>query len=145
MVTAIAALHADGKIGRNWQTLLEKRIETTFRAPVHGPSMLIIGGIVMWVVDSVYERSKHQAFARGKLTEDMEQMSVAQAVLDRLLSDLLSGLPWYLALHVHYYGRRTCRDEPPGGAGLLSFLLSTPDHGGGDLLRPVEVATPAPW
>jgi undecaprenyl-diphosphatase len=41
---------------------------------------LIIGGIVMWVVDSVYERSKHQAFARGKLTEDMEQMSVAQAV-----------------------------------------------------------------
>ena len=41
---------------------------------------LIIGGIVMWVVDGVYERSKHQAFARGKLTEDMEQMSVPQAV-----------------------------------------------------------------
>ncbi len=41
---------------------------------------LIIGGIVMWVVDTVYERSKHQAFARGKLTEDMDQMSVAQAI-----------------------------------------------------------------
>jgi undecaprenyl-diphosphatase len=42
---------------------------------------LIIGGIVMWIVDAVYERSKHRAFARGgKLTEDMEQMSVAQAV-----------------------------------------------------------------
>jgi undecaprenyl-diphosphatase len=41
---------------------------------------LIIGGIVMWIVDAVYERSKHQAFTRGKLTEDMEQMSVAQAV-----------------------------------------------------------------
>ena len=41
---------------------------------------LIIGGIVMWIVDAVYERSKHQAFARGKLTEDMEQMSVGQAV-----------------------------------------------------------------
>ena len=41
---------------------------------------LIIGGIVMWIVDAVYERSKHQAFARGKLTEDMEEMSVAQAV-----------------------------------------------------------------
>lgn len=41
---------------------------------------LIIGGVVMWVVDAVYERSKHKAFARGKLTEDMEQMSVAQAV-----------------------------------------------------------------
>jgi undecaprenyl-diphosphatase len=41
---------------------------------------LIVGGIVMWVVDAIYERSQHRAFARGKLTEDMEQMSVAQAV-----------------------------------------------------------------
>lgn len=41
---------------------------------------LIIGGIIMWIVDGVYERSKHQAFSRGKLTEDMEQMSVAQAI-----------------------------------------------------------------
>src|SRR6201993_5187843 len=41
---------------------------------------LIIGGIVMWVVDAIYERSKHRAFARGKLTEDMEQMSIGQAV-----------------------------------------------------------------
>jgi undecaprenyl-diphosphatase len=41
---------------------------------------LIIGGVVMWIVDAVYERSKHQVFARGKLTEDMEQMSVGQAV-----------------------------------------------------------------
>ena len=41
---------------------------------------LIIGGIVMWVVDAVYERSQHKAFARGQLTKDMEQMSVVQAV-----------------------------------------------------------------
>src|SRR5581483_8894442 len=41
---------------------------------------LIIGGIVMWIVDAIYERSQHQAFARGRLTEDMEQMSVGQAV-----------------------------------------------------------------
>ncbi len=41
---------------------------------------LIIGGVIMWIVDAIYERSKHRAFARGKLTEDMEQMSVAQAV-----------------------------------------------------------------
>jgi undecaprenyl-diphosphatase len=41
---------------------------------------LIIGGIVMWVVDAIYERSNHQAFARGKLTEDMEEMSIGQAV-----------------------------------------------------------------
>src|ERR1022692_2359963 len=41
---------------------------------------LIIGGVVMWVGDAVYERSKHKVFARGRLTEDMEQMSVGQAV-----------------------------------------------------------------
>jgi undecaprenyl-diphosphatase len=41
---------------------------------------LIIGGIVMWVVDAMYERSQHKAFARGGLTTDMEQMSVGQAV-----------------------------------------------------------------
>jgi undecaprenyl-diphosphatase len=55
---------------------------------------LIIGGIVMWVVDSAYERSHHQAFARGKLTEDMEQMSVGQAVwigLCQVLSAVFPG------------------------------------------------------
>ncbi len=41
---------------------------------------LIIGGIVMWIVDFIYERSQHRAFARGKLTDDMEDMSVGQAV-----------------------------------------------------------------
>jgi undecaprenyl-diphosphatase len=41
---------------------------------------LIVGGIVMWAVDAVYERTQHRAFARGKLVEDLEQMSVGQAV-----------------------------------------------------------------
>jgi undecaprenyl-diphosphatase len=42
---------------------------------------LIVGGIVMWVVDAVYERSKQRAFVRGgKLTEDMEEMSIGQAI-----------------------------------------------------------------
>ncbi len=55
---------------------------------------LIIGGIVMWIVDAVYERSQHQAFARGKLTEDMEQMSVGQAIwigLCQILSAVFPG------------------------------------------------------
>ena len=55
---------------------------------------LIIGGIVMWVVDATYERSRHQAFARGKLTENMEQMSVGQAVwigLCQILSAVFPG------------------------------------------------------
>jgi undecaprenyl-diphosphatase len=41
---------------------------------------LIIGGIIMWIVDAIYERSQHKAFARGHLTTDMEQMSLGQAV-----------------------------------------------------------------
>lgn len=55
---------------------------------------LIIGGIVMWGVDGAYERSHHQAFARGKLTEDMEQMSVPQAIwigLCQVLSAVFPG------------------------------------------------------
>ena len=55
---------------------------------------LILGGIVMWLVDTIYERSHHQAFARGKLTEDMEQMSVGQAVwigLCQVLSAVFPG------------------------------------------------------
>ena len=41
---------------------------------------LIVGGVVMWVVDAIYERSQAQAFARGFITETMEEMSVGQAV-----------------------------------------------------------------
>ena len=55
---------------------------------------LIIGGIVMWVVDGIYERSQHRAFARGKLTEDMEEMTVGQAIwigLCQVLSAVFPG------------------------------------------------------
>jgi undecaprenyl-diphosphatase len=42
---------------------------------------LIVGGIVMWLVDAMYERSNHKAFLRGgRLVEDMEDMSIGQAV-----------------------------------------------------------------
>ena len=41
---------------------------------------LIVGGVVMWVVDAIYERSQGQAFARGFITETMEEMSVGQAL-----------------------------------------------------------------
>ena len=96
----------------------------------------------MWIVDAVYERSQHKAFARGKLTEDMEQMSVGAGRLDRLLPDLLGGLSRHFALHVHHHGGRTRRHEPPVGAGVLLLPLD-PDHGGRDLLRPVQIAAAA--
>ncbi len=68
LVTAIPAFLLTKIIGKHLESL-----------EIMGLS-LIIGGIVMWIVDAVYERSQHKAFARGKLTEDMEQMSVGQAV-----------------------------------------------------------------
>lgn len=41
---------------------------------------LIVGGVVMWAVDAIYERSGGRAFTRGPLTEGLEQMSVVQAI-----------------------------------------------------------------
>jgi len=55
---------------------------------------LIIGGVLMWIVDGLYERSGHHAFARGRLTEDMDQMSVGQAIwigLCQVLSAVFPG------------------------------------------------------
>jgi undecaprenyl-diphosphatase len=82
VMTAIPAFLLTKTIGKHLESLYVMSLA------------LIIGGIVMWVVDGVYERSRHQAFARGKLTEDMEQMSVGQAVwigLCQVLSAVFPG------------------------------------------------------
>jgi len=68
VVTAIPAFLLTKVIGKNLERLHIMCIA------------LIAGGVVMWVVDAVYEGTQHKAFARGKLTEDMEDMSVGQAV-----------------------------------------------------------------
>ena len=56
---------------------------------------LIIGGIAMWVVDAIYERSNHRAYARdGKLTTNLEQMCLGQAIwigLCQILSAVFPG------------------------------------------------------
>ena len=67
-VTAIPAFLLAGVIGAHLESL-----SIMARA-------LIVGGVVMAAVDLAYERSRHRAFARGHLTEDLEQMTVAQAV-----------------------------------------------------------------
>ena len=41
---------------------------------------LIVGGLVMWTVDAIYQRSGGRAFSRGWLTENLEEMSVGQAL-----------------------------------------------------------------
>jgi len=56
--------------------IIGKHLESLFVMAVS----LIVGGVVMWVVDAIYERSQGQAFARGFITETMEEMSVGQAV-----------------------------------------------------------------
>jgi undecaprenyl-diphosphatase len=55
---------------------------------------LITGGVVMWIVDAIYESSPDRAFARGRLTQDLEQMSAAQALwigLCQVLSAVFPG------------------------------------------------------
>ena len=68
VVTAIPAFLLAGVIGKHLESL-------SIMA-----GALIVGGVVMAAVDLAYERSRHRAFARGRLTEDVEQMTVAQAV-----------------------------------------------------------------
>ena len=41
---------------------------------------LLVGGVVMWVVDTLYQRTNQNAFVRHRITAEMEQMSVGQAV-----------------------------------------------------------------
>jgi undecaprenyl-diphosphatase len=68
LMTAVPAVLLTRIIGRHLESLTIMALS------------LIVGGIVMWAVDARYERSKHQAFAGGELTERMEQMSGGQAV-----------------------------------------------------------------
>ena len=85
VVTAIPAFLLTKVIGKHLESLT-----------IMGTS-LIVGGIVMWVVDAAYERSQHKAMAKaagvgasiavaprnmfgGRLTTDMEDMSIGQAV-----------------------------------------------------------------
>ena len=68
LTTAIPAFLLTKVIGKHLESLYVMALS------------LIVGGIVMWVVDAVYERSHGQAFARGWITESMEEMSVGQAL-----------------------------------------------------------------
>ena len=68
VVTAIPAFLLTKVIGKHLESLY-----------VMGLSLLV-GAVVMWLVDAVYARTDGRAFARGGATQDMEQMSPAQAV-----------------------------------------------------------------
>ena len=86
---------------------------------------LIVGGIVMWVVDALYERSQHRAFARGSLTTDMEQMSLGQAIwigFCQVLSAVFPGTSRSMATITA--GELAGMDRPT--ALEFSFFLSIP-------------------
>jgi undecaprenyl-diphosphatase len=86
---------------------------------------LIVGGIVMWIVDAMYERSQHKAFAHGKLTTDMEQMSLGQAVwvgLCQVLSAVFPGTS--RSMSTITAGELSGMDRPT--ALEFSFFLSIP-------------------
>jgi undecaprenyl-diphosphatase len=69
VVTAIPAFLLTKIIGKHLENLYIMAIA------------LVVGGIVMWIVDAIYERSRHRAFMRrGKLTTSMDQMCLGQAV-----------------------------------------------------------------
>ncbi len=82
VMTAIPAFLLTKTIGKHLESLYVMSLA------------LIIGGIVMWIVDGIYERSQQKAFARGKLTTDMEEMSIGQAIwigLCQVLSAVFPG------------------------------------------------------
>jgi undecaprenyl-diphosphatase len=86
---------------------------------------LIIGGVVMWIVDAMYERSQHKVFARGNLTTDMEQMSVGQAIwigLCQILSAVFPGTS--RSMSTITAGELAGMDRPT--ALEFSFFLSIP-------------------
>ena len=86
---------------------------------------LIIGGGVMWIVDAMYERSQHKAFARRSLTTDMEDMSVGQSVwigLCQILSAVFPGTS--RSMSTITAGELAGMDRPT--ALEFSFFLSIP-------------------
>jgi undecaprenyl-diphosphatase len=67
VTTAIPAFLLTKIIGKHLESLVVMGIS------------LVVGGVVMWIVDAIYERSERRAFARGALVDDLERMSVGQA------------------------------------------------------------------
>ena len=68
VVTAVPAFLLTRIIGKNLESLF-----------VMGAS-LVVGGVVMWAVDALYDVSKQGAFVRHRITDEMDKMSVGQAL-----------------------------------------------------------------
>ena len=103
---------------------------------------LLIGGVVMWIVDAMNasaEAAGPGASGSRIHTWKMEAMSLGQAHLDRRLPDSVGGVSRDVAVDVHNRRWATGGNVAGFGAGIFVFSFH-PDHGGGDRLRPAEVA-----
>lgn len=74
--------------------LLTKVIGKHLESLVVMGAALVVGGLVMWAVDAVYEGTNQGAFVRYRITDDMEAMSAGQALwigLCQVLSAVFPG------------------------------------------------------
>ena len=81
---------------------------------------LLIGGVVMWVVDAWSSRS-------DPATTEVEQMSLGQAIWIGLCQILLGSLSGHFPIHVDYYRRADCWNEPSRGT-RIQLPGVDPDH-----------------
>ena len=86
---------------------------------------LIVGGVVMWVVDAAYERAQQSVFARGRPTEDLEEMSVAQALWIGLCQVLAAVFPGTSRSMATITAGEIARMSRPAAL-EFSFFLSMP-------------------
>jgi len=102
--------------------LLEKHVETTFRAPVLVASMLIIVGIIMWLAERV-----------SRYDKPLSQITLADAMIIGALQ-AFAIIPGVSRSGITITGglfRNFTRDA----AARFSFLLSTPIIAGAALLK----------
>lgn len=81
--------------------LLTKVIGKHLESLVVMGAALVVGGLVMWAVDAVYEGTNQGAFVRYRITDDMEAMSAGQALwigLCQVLSAVFPGTSRSMAM-----------------------------------------------
>ena len=113
VTTAVPAFLLTRVIGKHLESLI-----------VMGTA-LIVGGVVMWAVDAIYEVTKQGAFVRHRITDDMEQMSVGQALwigVCQVLSAVFPGT--YRSMATITAGMLAGMSRP--AALEFSFFLSMP-------------------
>ncbi len=112
VVTAIPAWALAKVIGKNLESIWVMALA------------LLIGGIIMWIVDTVFTRPR---------TMHMEEMNSAAGGMDRRSTNSLRCFSRHVALDVHYRCRADRRHVSSGRARIFVFSVDAND-GSGDRL-----------